>query len=415
MCKVLHIVYVLFCFCITSNAQNLVANSDFKDVNICCEMNATCSIEGWFSISSTQPTRIFPTGIIVIDKKHYLGLPLPISIQEHLDRTLLTPLLCQMKKDELYQIKLDIEVKNIELSHLEILFTDTMSVEVRDKPDASIIFKGKEDKPFKRGTYTISQTYTAKGNERYLMIGLFGNNKVNFKIQSKKRGFAFLINHISITSVNHTIDCDLEKAQRWIYNENRRHDFSQICRDDNTNLFPYLIQERIIDSTIYKFISEEDKRKRDLLLEQSRKENKMPPPLPVDYRTFSDPRMKKAIQRKQEEKPIDNVLRNLNFDVDDATLKPLAYKEVARLVVIMYKNAAKNVLIVGYTDNSGSDEHNMKLSVARAKAVSEYLIRKGIDAKRISYEGRGAENPIDNNDTEEGRSNNRRVEFFLKD
>jgi len=125
--------------------------------------------------------------------------------------------------------------------------------------------------------------------------------------------------------------------------------------------------------------------------------------------------MKKAVAYKKQAKPIDNVLRNLNFDTDDATLKPQAYKEVNRLVVIMYNNSQKKVNIIGYTDNTGSDERNMALSVARAKAVAEYLIRKGVKPERISYEGKGSADAIDSNETEEGRSNNRRVAFFLTD
>jgi OOP family OmpA-OmpF porin len=71
------------------------------------------------------------------------------------------------------------------------------------------------------------------------------------------------------------------------------------------------------------------------------------------------------------------------------------------------------VRIAGHTDSRGSDEYNQRLSEARAKSVCEYLISRGISADRLSYIGYGESRPIDTNDTEEGRQNNRRVELEI--
>jgi len=71
------------------------------------------------------------------------------------------------------------------------------------------------------------------------------------------------------------------------------------------------------------------------------------------------------------------------------------------------------VRIAGHTDSRGSDEYNQRLSEARAKSVYEYLISQGISADRLSYIGYGESRPIDTNDTEEGRQNNRRVELEI--
>ena len=67
--------------------------------------------------------------------------------------------------------------------------------------------------------------------------------------------------------------------------------------------------------------------------------------------------------------------------------------------------------IGGHTDNKGTSEYNKSLSHNRAKAVYEYLIEKGIAANRLSYKGYGESKPIDTNETDEGRANNRRTEF----
>ena len=73
-----------------------------------------------------------------------------------------------------------------------------------------------------------------------------------------------------------------------------------------------------------------------------------------------------------------------------------------------------NIQINGHTDNVGSDADNLKLSDDRAKAVQDYLIKNGIAVNRLRYKGYGESQPIDTNDTEDGRRNNRRTEFVLR-
>ncbi|HGF5258925.1 TPA: OmpA family protein [Vibrio parahaemolyticus] len=68
------------------------------------------------------------------------------------------------------------------------------------------------------------------------------------------------------------------------------------------------------------------------------------------------------------------------------------------------------VQILGYTDNSGSEAYNQRLSEQRAKAVAAYLTEKGIDASRLTVVGKGEANPVASNDTQQGRVQNRRVE-----
>ena len=62
------------------------------------------------------------------------------------------------------------------------------------------------------------------------------------------------------------------------------------------------------------------------------------------------------------------------------------------------------LVIEGYTDAIGTDEYNLELSIARAKNVSDYLISKGLDAKKITYIGNGKKKTIADNQTEEGRT-----------
>ncbi|MCX7764778.1 MAG: OmpA family protein [Bacteroidia bacterium] len=107
------------------------------------------------------------------------------------------------------------------------------------------------------------------------------------------------------------------------------------------------------------------------------------------------------------------VLRNIFFDFDKATLRPESKAELERVYQILMENPKLKIRIAGHTDNIGSEEYNQRLSENRAKAVYEYLIKRGVPADRLSFIGYGESRPIDTNDTEEGRQNNRRVELEI--
>jgi len=105
------------------------------------------------------------------------------------------------------------------------------------------------------------------------------------------------------------------------------------------------------------------------------------------------------------------VLRNIFFDFAKATLRPESFAELDRLIDLLNKYPNLRIEISGHTDNRGSLKLNTKLSAARAKAVVDYLIGKGIAASRLESKGYAYLQPIASNDTDEGRQQNRRVEF----
>lgn len=102
----------------------------------------------------------------------------------------------------------------------------------------------------------------------------------------------------------------------------------------------------------------------------------------------------------------------INFDLDKSTLQAKGKDAVAEIAKALEDNESMNVAIHGYTDNSGNDAHNQQLSEARALTVLNALTGLGIDASRLSSKGFGAQNPITENTTEEGRAKNRRVELI---
>jgi outer membrane protein OmpA-like peptidoglycan-associated protein len=101
------------------------------------------------------------------------------------------------------------------------------------------------------------------------------------------------------------------------------------------------------------------------------------------------------------------------FDVNKATLKPIAMDNLNKLAEILNKYEDTNILIEGHTDNTGADEYNMELSEKRAKSVSNYLASLNVDPTRFTIMGYGESQPIATNDTVEGRALNRRVDLAI--
>ena len=115
-------------------------------------------------------------------------------------------------------------------------------------------------------------------------------------------------------------------------------------------------------------------------------------------------------------KPIEEVtqkiiLENIHFDYNKATLLPESQTTLDLLASKLITYAKAKIKITGHTDNVGEEETNLKLSQARAKSVFDYLIQKGVQANRLSFEGMGETQALKSNDTKAGRALNRRVEI----
>lgn len=108
------------------------------------------------------------------------------------------------------------------------------------------------------------------------------------------------------------------------------------------------------------------------------------------------------------------VLNNIYFETAKANLLLESSTELDKLFLLMKASPTIKLEIAGHTDNSGNEESNKNLSEERAKSVVQYLITKGISSERLSYKGYGSSNPIESNDTEIGKSKNRRVEFIVQ-
>jgi outer membrane protein OmpA-like peptidoglycan-associated protein len=110
------------------------------------------------------------------------------------------------------------------------------------------------------------------------------------------------------------------------------------------------------------------------------------------------------------------ILDQVKFQTNKANILPGKESEdvlLAVQAVLTQHNEIRAVRIEGHTDNTGAAEHNRELSKQRAQAVLDWLVKHGIEASRLKAEGFGPDRPIDANATDEGRRNNRRVEFQI--
>jgi outer membrane protein OmpA-like peptidoglycan-associated protein len=103
----------------------------------------------------------------------------------------------------------------------------------------------------------------------------------------------------------------------------------------------------------------------------------------------------------------------LLFDVNKAELKPASKSNLTSLATILNKYPDTNILLEGHTDSDGTEEHNLNLSELRAKSVANYLASQQVMEPRFTTMGYGESQPVADNSTASGKSQNRRVEVAI--
>ncbi|MDY6801236.1 MAG: OmpA family protein [Bacteroidota bacterium] len=107
------------------------------------------------------------------------------------------------------------------------------------------------------------------------------------------------------------------------------------------------------------------------------------------------------------------ILRNIFYATDSYELMDKSVAELDKLTKFLEDNPDLKIEISGHTDSVGTNEYNLTLSEKRAQSVVKYLINQGISIERLTYKGYGEEQPVDTNETDEGRANNRRTEIKI--
>jgi len=110
-----------------------------------------------------------------------------------------------------------------------------------------------------------------------------------------------------------------------------------------------------------------------------------------------------------------NIPNDISFDTGSAAIKPQLRAVLDPFANSLRDDPSARLMIVGHTDNTGSDAVNNPLSVERANSVRDYLTTRGVAGARVETAGRGEREPVADNATEAGRAKNRRVEIFLRE
>jgi outer membrane protein OmpA-like peptidoglycan-associated protein len=127
-----------------------------------------------------------------------------------------------------------------------------------------------------------------------------------------------------------------------------------------------------------------------------------------------DKDLKSGYVEKQGDKLVVKFSSGILFDTDKADLKPAAQKDLTEFARVLREYPDTNLDILGYTDSSGSEQHNLKLSQDRAQAVASFLTSQQVDQKRLAAQGLGEAQPTASNASKEGREKNRRVEIHIR-
>ncbi|MDQ1923894.1 OmpA family protein [Massilia pseudoviolaceinigra] len=130
-----------------------------------------------------------------------------------------------------------------------------------------------------------------------------------------------------------------------------------------------------------------------------------------EKQTASSVNMVTAAVMKSELDSKGHIALYINFDTDKATLRADGKPAVDEIAALMKKETALKLSVEGHTDNVGNKARNVTLSRERAQAVVQALVSDGIDSTRLSAAGHGAEKPVMDNGSEDGRAKNRRVEL----
>ncbi len=137
-------------------------------------------------------------------------------------------------------------------------------------------------------------------------------------------------------------------------------------------------------------------------------------PLTIPSATTSDININKTFSMEKLAVGYSSIIKNIYFQFKSAILKEESFKELDKLNELLKVNPNIIIQISGHTDNIGGDKFNLELSKKRAEAVSQYLVNKSIDKRRIIAKGFGERHPaVSNDDEREGRELNRRVEFIV--
>ncbi len=273
-----------------------------------------------------------------------------------------SPLIEQLEKDSIYKIELSLSLdgeSNIAIKNFGILFSEYLMQSSKDLKLLALKPQIEFNSSFldnSENWITLQAFYKASGNEKFITLGNFRSDRTTTKKRRatvKQKG----------------------KRQKWGLSNNEK--------------------------AAYYYID-------DVTVEKVSIQNELELP---EALTMQIPQDTFDIEKISIDSAI--VLRNVYFDFNKHDLLSESYKELDKLLYLLITNPAIKIRIEGHTDNIGSYQFNLSLSLRRVESVANYLILRGINPHRIELAGFSFNAPIASNETEDGRKLNRRVAFKI--
>jgi OmpA-OmpF porin, OOP family len=377
--SILLILTILSMFCQKIKAQNQISNPSFEDyINF-----DTAQYIGWhkvqnsdtpdyFNLNPQKPSNNvfdqFMGGANPKTGNGFIGIfcyrQNPSRLTKNVREYVETKLLNSLNKDSLYKFEislcLDAE-SNIAVKNFGVYFSQSPLQFNKDSKTFALKPQIEFNSSFLDSTnswITLESFYKADGTEKYITIGNFKADK-STKTKSLK------------PKKN-------RKKKKW--------DLSSL-----ESAAYYYIDDVSLEAVITKV------EKPDAPISETQSELK-------DTFNLSEISVDSAI-----------ILKNIIFEFDKYDLLPQSYTEIEKLYRLLISNPKIRIKLEGHTDNVGSYEFNLQLSLKRVQTVTKYLIEKGISPDRIEFSGYSYSVPLVSNKTEEGRTINRRVAFKIID
>ncbi len=378
-------ILILLCLALADlNCQELIANGGFEEYNICTEYDAPCAPEAWF--------RLPPTEINVKLKKVprvYEGKYSELVVVENEKNPVIyrvflyTQLLCPLIRGQEYTLNFFFNPVSVKRYQLDMLLTEQELISDLVNPlafSATRVITDKDEvkKNRKSNWRQIEVTFTARGGEKFLTFGNFSKEATFLEGKTKANNhqgdLVFLLDNISLKAnkpANGSCP-EMEETRRLLYATNHRHTYKKGIEKPpevaEVIPAPLAVIEEVGDTSL------------------------IVTPQPT---TFEIP--------------------GVAFDFDLHQLKAEYLPALDSFALVIQKMGWEQVKVFGHTDNVGEADYNLNLSEKRAEAVKQYLEKKlGGEEVLILAEGKGECCPKVNNDTEENRAKNRRVEIIPK-
>lgn len=377
--KLLLVIFSHFIILLHGNAQsknksklfyprNLIANGSFEDINKCTEFDALCEPEAWFFLPTYSSE---PQGN---DSNRYEVLAITnVKYGGRAGYYIYSKLLCPLKEGKSYKFSIWVNTPQNEFEHLDIYFSyqePTNHLALNTVTDASIRLTEKYAEAAYKKWKRYSYIYKATGEERFITIGNFTTDTIqnNNRTANNKNGeVLYALDNVTLYPVDNKENICKEYfgIVKQLYEQNYRHPAR-------------LLSSSNVDTNLNEIIEI----KKD-----------------------------KKVYTKSDTLIIPDIL----FQSNSSKINPAFESKLQSLIFNMRIRHFSAVEIIGHTDNIGSEQFNIELSLKRANAIKDYIINHmNISSQLIEVLGKGESEPKNQNNTAEGRTINRRVEIILK-